>query len=85
MSTTEISPGGANEASEKTFSPTPEEPQAIEVTRTITHSLGHSNYYEQNGLRIEGDGADHSHYNPVIAFTYSSYILLLCLTNPRGP
>jgi hypothetical protein len=67
MDTKETTPVGApNEGSEKTPN-TPEEPLPIEATRTITHAPGNSNYYEENGLRTEGDGMDHSHYNPVIS------------------
>jgi hypothetical protein len=41
-----------------------------ELTRSKTKDaegqlLGHGNYYEQNGLRIEGDGEDHQNEPPV--------------------
>lgn len=33
--------------------------------RTISRVPGNPNYYEKGGLRTEGDGVDHSHYNAV--------------------
>ena len=37
----------------------------LEVIRTISRVPDNPNYYEKNGLRTEGDGMDHEHYNPV--------------------
>jgi len=37
----------------------------LEVIRTISRVPDNPNYYEKNGLRTEGDGMDHGHYNPV--------------------
>lgn len=37
----------------------------IEVVRNISRVPGNNHYYEKNGLRTEGDGVDHSHYNTV--------------------
>jgi hypothetical protein len=37
----------------------------LEVIRTISRVPGNPNYYEKNGLRTEGDGADHNHENKV--------------------
>lgn len=36
----------------------------IEIIRTISR-VENPNYHEKNGLRTEGDGVDHEHYNPV--------------------
>lgn len=36
-----------------------------EPIRTISRVPGNPNYYEKNGLRTEGDGMDHTHYDPV--------------------
>jgi hypothetical protein len=37
----------------------------IENIRTISRVPGNSNYYEKDGIRTEGDGMDHTRYNPV--------------------
>lgn len=50
-----------------------EESQNIETVRTISRVPGNSNYYEKNGLRTEGDGMDHTHYNPVSRPNFSWY------------
>lgn len=42
-----------------------EPPRHVEIVRTISRVPGNSNYYEKNGLRTEGDGIDHTVYNPV--------------------
>ena len=42
-----------------------ESAQPLEVVRTISRVPGNPNYYEKGGLRTEGDGMDHSHYNSV--------------------
>lgn len=51
----------------------PEETQEnhLDVIRTISKVPDNPNYYEKDGLRTEGDGVDHSHYNPV---TYNSHM-----------
>jgi hypothetical protein len=40
------------------------ETEHIEVIRTISR-VENPNYHEKNGLRTEGDGVDHAHYNSV--------------------
>jgi hypothetical protein len=50
------------------------ETQHVEVVRTISRVPGNPNYYEKEGLRTEGDGMDHTHYNSV------SYTILIVLT-----
>jgi hypothetical protein len=39
--------------------------EQLEPIRTISRVPGNPNYYEKGGLRTEGDGVDHSQYNPV--------------------
>ena len=46
-------------------SPVESEKGQIENIRTISRVPGNPNYYEKDGLRTEGDGMDHTHYNPV--------------------
>jgi hypothetical protein len=41
------------------------ETENIDTIRTISRVPANPNYYEKNGLRTEGDGMDHTHYNPV--------------------
>ncbi|CZR65192.1 related to trichothecene efflux pump [Phialocephala subalpina] len=48
----------------RTNTSSPEESRSIAPIRTISRVPGNSNYYEKNGLRTEGDGVDHTHYNP---------------------
>ncbi|RMZ86398.1 hypothetical protein DV736_g6376, partial [Chaetothyriales sp. CBS 134916] len=64
----------------------------IELIRTVSRVPGNPNYYEKDGLRTEGDGADHDHYNPrstgfiltitggAVAFAGSQIYPLLTLT-----
>ncbi len=37
----------------------------IEAVHTNERVPGHSNYYEKNGLRTDGDDEDHEHEPPV--------------------
>lgn len=48
----------------RTNTSSPEESKNIELIRTISRVPGNLKYYEKNGLRTEGDGMDHTHYNP---------------------
>jgi hypothetical protein len=45
--------------------PVENENREIENIRTISRVPGNPNYYEKDGLRTEGDGMDHTHYNTV--------------------
>lgn len=45
----------------------------LEVIRTISRVPDNPNYYEKNGLRTEGDGMDHAHYNPVRCLQWQSW------------
>jgi len=45
--------------------------EQLEPIRTISRVPGNTNYYQKGGLRTEGDGVDHSHYNPVSTFIMS--------------
>jgi hypothetical protein len=47
--------------------PSPSSAQHLEVIRTVSRVPGNPNYYEKEGLRTEGDGVDHTHYNSVSA------------------
>jgi hypothetical protein len=40
------------------------ENEHIEIIRTISR-VENPNYHEKDGLRTEGDGVDHQHYNSV--------------------
>ncbi|RMD41243.1 hypothetical protein DV735_g3910, partial [Chaetothyriales sp. CBS 134920] len=73
-----------------------EDPEAdtdhIELIRTISRVPGNPNYFEKDGLRTEGDGQDHEHFNPyspsfilaitggAVAFAGSQVYPLLTLT-----
>ena len=58
-----------NGANSSVDSDVPDEELQIEDIRTISRVPGNSNYYEKGGLRTEGDGVDHSHYEPVSLIT----------------
>lgn len=47
----------------------------LEVIRTISRVPGNLNYHEKNGLRTEGDGVDHTHYNSVSLLDGSTHVI----------
>lgn len=61
MSNEKISETGSLELTKSATNPQAEH---IETIRTISR-VENPNYHEKNGIRTEGDGVDHSHYNPV--------------------
>lgn len=57
----------------------------IEPIRTISRVPGNPNYHEKNGLRTEGDGVDHTHYNSVSFCRLNLSLYTRCLTMTRAP
>lgn len=62
---TEMAPPSASSDLENSITKSEvEHPEHIEIIRTISR-VENAHYHEKDGLRTEGDGVDHEHYNSV--------------------